>query len=67
MLTYVGKIENENTITIDGYTSNKTDKGIIKDVARAIREYNETESKSLLSFLDCYDKKYNKTKSWIID
>lgn len=38
MLAYVEAIEKQGTITIDGYTSNKTIRGIIKDVARAVEE-----------------------------
>ena len=45
MLAYVDIIERENTITIDGYTSNKTERGIIKDVARAIEKYDFVENK----------------------
>lgn len=48
MLAYVGVIEREDTITIDGYTSNKTEKGIVKDVARAVRKYSESEADCLL-------------------
>lgn len=41
MLAFVEKIERENTVTVDGYTSNKTVKGIIRDVARAIAKIDE--------------------------
>ena len=51
MLAYVDTIERENTITIDGYTSNKTEKGIIRDVARAIQPYSESEAQALLDAL----------------
>ena len=50
MLAYVGVIERECTITVDGYTSNKTEKGVIKDVARAIKKYSKEEAETLL---DC--------------
>lgn len=30
MLAYVDAIVRENTITVDGYTTNKTERGIIK-------------------------------------
>ena len=32
MLAYVDAIVRENTITVDGYTTNKTERGVIKDV-----------------------------------
>lgn len=51
MLAYVDVIERENTITIDGYTSNKTEKGIIRDVARTIKPYSESEAQALLDAL----------------
>ena len=48
MLAYVEAIERENTITIDGFTSNKTLRGLIKDVSRAVEKYDKDESKSLI-------------------
>lgn len=51
MLTYVDAIKRTDTITIDGYTSNKTEKGIIKDVARAVEKYDKAEADLLRSFL----------------
>lgn len=51
MLAYVDVIKREETITIDGYTSNKTEKGIIKDVARVVRKYSENEAQALLDVL----------------
>lgn len=51
MLAYVDVIERKDTITIDGYTSNKTEKGIIRDVARAIQPYSESEAQALLDAL----------------
>ena len=51
MLAYVDVIERENTITIDGYTSNKTERGIIKDVARLIEKYDKAEANALLELL----------------
>lgn len=59
MLAYVDVIEREYTITIDGYTSNKTERGIIKDVARAIEKYDKEEAKALLSFLEYGIDEYN--------
>lgn len=59
MLAYVGAIERENTITIDGYTSNKTEKGIIKDVARAVAIYSKDEAEALLGFLKTGLDEYN--------
>lgn len=59
MLVYVEAIERENTITIDGYTSNKTERGIIKDVSRVIEKYDKEEAKALLSFLECEIDEYN--------
>lgn len=41
MLAFVEKVERENTVIVDGYTSNKTVKGIIRDVARAIAKIDE--------------------------
>ena len=41
MLAYVDAIVRENTITVDGYTTNKTERGIIKDAARAIEKYDK--------------------------
>lgn len=52
MLAYVDAIVRENTITVDGYTTNKTERGIIKDAARAIEKYDKEEAKALLSFLE---------------
>ena len=40
MLAYVDAIVREDTTTVDGYTSNKTERGIIKDVARAKEGYH---------------------------
>lgn len=45
MLAYVDAIVRENTITVDGYTTNKTERGIIKDAARAIEKYDKEEAK----------------------
>lgn len=59
MLAYVDVIEREDTITIDGYTSNKTERGIIKDVARVIEKYDKEEAKTLLSFLEYGIDEYN--------
>lgn len=47
MLAYVDAIVRENTITVDGYTTNKTERGIIKDAARAIEKYDKEEAKAL--------------------
>ena len=59
MLAYVDAIVRENTITVDGYTTNKTERGIIKDAARAIEKYDKEEAKVLLSFLECGIDEYN--------
>lgn len=59
ILAYVGAIVREDTITVDGYTTNKTERGIIKDAARAIEKYDKEEAKALLSFLECRIDKYN--------
>lgn len=53
MLAYVEAIEKQGTITIDGYTSNKTIRGIIKDVARVVEEYSKVEADALRSYLSC--------------
>ena len=60
MLAYVEAIERENTITIDGYTSNKTERGIIKDVARAVEKYDKVEANALLESLKYGIDEYNK-------
>lgn len=59
MLAYVEAIERSETITIDGYTSNKTIRGIIKDVARAVEKYSEVEADALRSYLSCKLDEYN--------
>lgn len=46
MLAYVDAIVRENTITVDGYTTNKTERGIIKDAARAIEKYDKKATNS---------------------
>lgn len=60
MLAYVEAIERENTITIDGYTSNRTEKGIIKDVAKAVSKYNNDEAECLLNSIICGDNPFLK-------
>lgn len=52
MLAYAEAVERENKIIIDGYTSNKTEKGIIKDVARVVRKYSENEAQGLLDAIN---------------
>lgn len=42
MLAYVDAIVRENTITVDGYTTNKTERGIIKDAVRETERYIRT-------------------------
>lgn len=59
MLAYVDAIVRENTITVDGYTTNKTERGIIKDVARAIEKYDQDESSFLLEMLKMGIDEYN--------
>lgn len=59
MLAYVDAIVREDTITVDGYTSNKTERGIIKDVARAIEKYDQGESNFLLEMLKMGIDEYN--------
>lgn len=49
MLAFVEAIVREETITIDGYTSNKTVKGVIKDVARALEKYDMGEAEAMRS------------------
>lgn len=51
MTTYVDVIARKDTITIDGYTSNKTERGIIKDVARVVSKYDQSEANTLLDYL----------------
>jgi hypothetical protein len=59
MTTYVEVVERENTITIDGYTSNKTERGIIKDVARVVEKYSKDETEALLEYLKMGLDEYN--------
>lgn len=59
MTTWVEVTERENTITIDGYTSNKTERGIIKDVARVVSKYDQSEANTLLDYLKMGLNKYN--------
>lgn len=59
MTTYVEVVERENTITIDGYTSNKTERGIIKDVARVVEKYSKDETEALLEYLKMGLNEYN--------
>lgn len=59
MLAFVEAIERETTITIDGYTSNKTVKGIIRDVARAVEKYSDVEAKSLYETAKDYNPDFN--------
>lgn len=59
MLAYVEAIERENTITIDGFKSNKTLRGLIKDVSRAVEKYDKDESKSLIECLEYGLDEYN--------
>lgn len=59
MLAYVDAIVREDTITVDGYTSNKTERGIIKDVARAIEKYDQGEAEALRSCLAYGLDEYN--------
>lgn len=48
MTTYVEVIERETTITIDGYSSAKTLLGVMRDISRVVRKYNEGEAVELL-------------------
>lgn len=59
MTTYVDVVERKDTITIDGYTSNKTERGIIKDVARVVEKYSKDEAEALLECLKTGLDKYN--------
>ena len=59
MLAFVGVVERKETITIDGYTSNKTEKGIIRDVARAIQKFSKIESECLMEMAREYNEEIN--------
>ena len=59
MLAFTGAIERKETITIDGYTSNKTEKGIIRDVARAIQKFSKNESECLMKMSRDYNEEIN--------
>lgn len=59
MTTYVDVVERKDTITIDGYTSNKTERGIIKDVAKVVAKYNQSEANTLLDYLKMGLNEYN--------
>lgn len=50
MLAYVDAIVRENTITVDGYTTNKTERGVIKDAARAIENMIRKKQKHYWAF-----------------
>ena len=52
MTTYVDVIARKDTITIDGYTSNK-------DVARVVSKYDQSEANTLLDYLKMGLNKYN--------
>lgn len=59
MTTYVDVIERKDTIIIDGYTSNKTERGIIKDVAKVVAKYDKDEADALLACLKMGLNEYN--------
>lgn len=59
MTAYVDVIARKDTITIDGYTSNKTERGIIKDVARVVSKYDQSEANTLLDYLKMGLNEYN--------
>lgn len=59
MLAFVEAIVREETITIDGYTSNKTMKGIIKDVARALEKYDMGEAEEMHTMSKEFDIEFN--------
>lgn len=59
MLAFVEEIVREETITIDGYTSNKTMKGIIKDVARALEKYDMGEAEEMHTMSKEFDIEFN--------
>lgn len=59
MLAYVEAIERKDTITIDGYTSAKTERGIVADVARAVEKYDKGEAEALRSCLAYGLDEYN--------
>lgn len=51
MMTYVGTIERENTITVDGYSSAKTLKGAIADFGRYIKKHiDKGEGESMIEY-----------------
>ena len=55
MTTYVDVVERKDTITI----SNKTERGIIKDVARVVSKYDQSEANTLLDYLKMGLNEYN--------
>lgn len=59
MVAYVEVVETEKSITIDGYTSYKTEKNIIKDVASVVAKYDESEANALLDTIKLGLDKYN--------
>lgn len=59
MLAFVEVTETEKSITIDGYTSYKTEKNIIKDVASVVAKYDEAEANALLDTIKFGLDKYN--------
>lgn len=59
MLAFVEAVKRKGTITLDGYTSNKTEKGIIRDVARAVEKYSKEESDLLFDVAKNYNPEIN--------
>jgi hypothetical protein len=50
-MKFVGVIERETTITVDGYSNRKTLKAALKDMGRYIRDHlNEGEGQCILNY-----------------
>lgn len=41
-----------NMMNIDGYSTNKTLRGALKDLAREVANYNEIESKAIVDYIE---------------
>lgn len=62
MTTFVGIIDRSTTLTIDGYSSAKTLRGVMHDIARALKKIHPIESEAFndirteqdaINILDC--------------
>lgn len=47
MVNYEGIIKGNGLITIDGYSTNKTLRGVLNDIARCVAKYDEIEARMI--------------------